>query len=789
MDRIVNENYIWDLHIHTCKCPKSSGKFHEMDSNQYVDGLVECFKNYKDLKMISFTDHNYMSSEIYNLFNEKKTNITLIPGIEVDVIIDSMQKKSYFKQIIVYFDTKSFKIDAHSEKINDYLKNNTPVKIYDFLNFLITKIRVPFLLSPHFMKQGKRAIDYNWDTEEAKKNIDKYIDQMFCFWETSSIKNIQYAIQFLKDFNREDRVSIISFSDSHDFATLKNYLDNPNQYFLSLPSFNGMRMVGSDCRRISNKKELILDKDKGKYFGEIDVGSQKIKLSNKLNVVIGGRGSGKSILLDGIFICKPENKEKVNRKRLPYVLNRNIKVFDMNSKAIASKNFEFDYYNQGYINKLFDDNNDIVDSIYFEKEFNALEDFNTEVIKGEIISDFDFDKKEDVTQECNICSLSQNIVKIVSPRQEVKIRKVKCIKKLDITSIFEGITKSLNRPAVTPKELKYNVNIINCKNELIKIVMSEVSKYNKDIIEKSEFHNNVVNFYKEKLNEKDDIRRLKSETIGLFESKFEKLSNPYINRVKVINAIIDLNSKERNISHANVNPIVANGNDKFTFVKELIVEKPIYYLLRKFIEYFDSNKCIKKGFRKDNIHDLGKMINNYCYGENDLTMESKRLSDLDSELFELKGLKLDVLKKIFYEHNNEKKDIRYLSPGSKANLLMEYIVFKDTSIPLILDQPEDNIDNRTIYTQLTNWFNSLKNKRQLIIATHDANIVINADAENVIMCNQKTNDNFIYDYGSLEHGDMLDDVAELLEGGRKAIERRLLKYGEKEEDNDSDNIV
>ena len=65
MDRIVNENYIWDLHIHTCKCPKSSGKFHEMDSNQYVDGLVECFKNYKDLKMISFTDHNYMSSEMY----------------------------------------------------------------------------------------------------------------------------------------------------------------------------------------------------------------------------------------------------------------------------------------------------------------------------------------------------------------------------------------------------------------------------------------------------------------------------------------------------------------------------------------------------------------------------------------------------------------------------------------------------------------------------------------------------------------------------------------------------
>lgn len=789
MDRIVNENYIWDLHIHTCKCPKSSGEFHEMDSNQYVDGLVECFKNYKDLKMISFTDHNYMSSEIYNLFNEKKTNITLIPGIEVDVIIEPMPKKSGFKQIIVYFDIKSFKIDVDSEKINDYLKDNTPVKIQDFLNFLITEIKVPFLLSPHFMKQGKRSIDYNWDTEEAKKNIDKYIDQMFCFWETSSIKNIQYAIQFLKDFNKEDKVSIISFSDSHDFKTLNNYLRSPNQYFLSLPSFNGMRMVGSDCRRISNKKESILDKDKGNFFGEINVGSQKIELSNKLNVVIGGRGSGKSIFLDGIFICKPENKEEVIKKRRQYVLGRNIKAFDMNNKAIASKNFEFDYYNQGYINKLFDDNNDIVDSKYFEKEFNALENFNIEVIKGEIISDFDFDKKDDETQECNICSLSQNIVKIVSPKQEVKIKKVKCPKKLDITSIFNGITKALDRPAITPKELKSNVNIINCKNELIKTVISAVSEYNKDIIEKLEFHNNVVTFYKEKLNEKDNIRKQKSETIGFVESKFEKLSIPYINRVNVINAIIDLYSKDRNISHTNKDPIIANENDEFTFVKELSVENSIDYLFRKFKEYFDSNKCSKKQIRKDNIHDLGKMINNYCYGEDDLTMESKRLSDLDSELFELKGLKLVVSKEIFYEHNNEKKDIRSLSPGSKANLLMEYIVFKDTSIPLILDQPEDNIDNRTIYKQLTNWLNSLKKKRQLIIATHDANIVINADAENVIMCNQKINDDFTYDYGSLEYGDMLDDVAELLEGGRKAIERRLLKYGEKEEDNDSDNTV
>jgi len=789
MEKIVNENYIWDLHIHTCKCPKSSGEFSKMDVNQYVDGLVACFKKYPDLKMISFTDHNHMSSEVYKLFNDKNTNITVIPGVEVDFKIDSEQIESDFKQIIIYFDIKTFKIDSDSEKINKYLKNKTPINIQDFLKYLIVEIKVPFLLSPHFMKQGKRSINYNWDSEEAKKNIDLYIDQMFCFWETSSIRNIQYGIQFLKDFNKEKKVSIISFSDSHDFETLNKYLEKPNQYFLALPSFNGIRMVGSDCRRISSKKEKVLDENKGNFLGEICIGEQTINLSNKLNVVIGGRGSGKSILLDGIYLCKDANNVLNPKERQSYVLDKKIKIYDMNNKVIKSKNFEFDYYNQGYINKLFNNNNDIVNSEYFVKEFNSLEDFNEEKTKVEIIEDLDFIKVEDVIEECNVCSLSENILKISSQNEEVKIKNVSLIKKIDIDEdLLIKMKKALNSSNIVPKALQTNTNIIDCKNALMKTVLSEVSMYNQGIIEKSEFHNNIYNNYKTNLNAKNKMRKQKNKTLELVQSKFMKFSIPYINRVNIINAIIKLNGKDRNISHHSNAPIIANGNDKFTFSKELIVEKPIDYLFRQFNEYFDSNKCLKNGIKKSNIHDLDKMIFCYCYG-NDLTMDSKKISDLDSELFGLIDLKINVSKEIFYEHENKKSDIRSLSPGSKANILMEYIVFKNSDIPLILDQPEDNIDNRTIYKQLTNWINSLKNKRQLIIATHDANIVINADTENVIMCKQDANDIFTYDYGSLEYGDMLDDVAELLEGGRKAIERRLLKYGEKEEFNDKDKIV
>ena len=122
--------------------------------------------------------------------------------------------------------------------------------------------------------------------------------------------------------------------------------------------------------------------------------------------------------------------------------------------------------------------------------------------------------------------------------------------------------------------------------------------------------------------------------------------------------------------------------------------------------------------------------------------------------------------------------MKTVSPGTRANLLLEYIVFKESDNPIIIDQPEDNIDNETIYTQLTTWFSELKKKRQVIVVTHDANIVVNSDSENVILCNQTADDKFSYEYGALEYKEILDKISKILDGGKRAIERRLLKYGE-----------
>ena len=118
-----------------------------------------------------------------------------------------------------------------------------------------------------------------------------------------------------------------------------------------------------------------------------------------------------------------------------------------------------------------------------------------------------------------------------------------------------------------------------------------------------------------------------------------------------------------------------------------------------------------------------------------------------------------------------------MSPGTRTNILLEYIVHRDTNSPLLIDQPEDNVDNQTIYGQIKDWFVTLKNKRQVIVVTHDANIVINADAENIILATQNQDGSFSYEYGALESGNMLEEASVILDGGVEAVRRRLMKYG------------
>jgi ABC-type polar amino acid transport system ATPase subunit len=148
------------------------------------------------------------------------------------------------------------------------------------------------------------------------------------------------------------------------------------------------------------------------------------------------------------------------------------------------------------------------------------------------------------------------------------------------------------------------------------------------------------------------------------------------------------------------------------------------------------------------------------------------------------------------EYDGDK--IEQMSDGKKAFVLLKLLVNIDNSkYPILIDQPEDSLDNRSIYKELTSYLKVKKKQRQIIIVTHNANLVVGADAENIIVANQHgvSNENqdciqFDYINGALEESKSFDKdekielrkrgikehVCEILEGGVDAFKKREQKY-------------
>lgn len=119
--------------------------------------------------------------------------------------------------------------------------------------------------------------------------------------------------------------------------------------------------------------------------------------------------------------------------------------------------------------------------------------------------------------------------------------------------------------------------------------------------------------------------------------------------------------------------------------------------------------------------------------------------------------------------------ISKLSIGQKGTVLLKIFLAEGRS-PVLIDQPEENLDNRFIYEALVGAFRSAKKKRQVIIATHNANLVVNTDAEQVIVADY-TNNRISYRAGAIENPAVRKEITTLLEGGEEAFMRREMKYG------------
>jgi len=153
----------------------------------------------------------------------------------------------------------------------------------------------------------------------------------------------------------------------------------------------------------------------------------------------------------------------------------------------------------------------------------------------------------------------------------------------------------------------------------------------------------------------------------------------------------------------------------------------------------------------------------------------------------------------YWEITYKSDKLGEMSTGKASFVILMLIIgLSKSKAPILIDQPEDNLDNRSITTDLVNYLRNKKLDRQIIIVTHNANIVVNADAENIIVANQKgqnddgSSSTFRFDYinGSIENSfeklpqetDILKSmgirqhIADIVEGGKDAFIMREKKY-------------
>jgi ABC-type lipoprotein export system ATPase subunit len=157
----------------------------------------------------------------------------------------------------------------------------------------------------------------------------------------------------------------------------------------------------------------------------------------------------------------------------------------------------------------------------------------------------------------------------------------------------------------------------------------------------------------------------------------------------------------------------------------------------------------------------------------DIRIKEGRVLEFYNYLFSLDFLNPE------YDLRLNNKSLSKLSPGEKGGLLLVfYLVLDRDNKPLIIDQPEDNLDNQSVAEILVPYIKKAKRDRQIIMVTHNPNLAIVADAEQIVYMDIDKDDNYKVscDSDGIENVVINNRIVDILEGKMKAFNTRRIKY-------------
>ncbi|HFX6310675.1 TPA: TrlF family AAA-like ATPase [Acinetobacter baumannii] len=217
--------------------------------------------------------------------------------------------------------------------------------------------------------------------------------------------------------------------------------------------------------------------------------------------------------------------------------------------------------------------------------------------------------------------------------------------------------------------------------------------------------------------------------------------------------------------------------DLFSYIKQISGdfrgEEESFVTIKEMLDSKDINT--KTGVEAF-ITSLVEKINEISNGDSSLSMllrKGKTLDQLYNFIFELSYITPR------YTLMFQDAQIEQLSPGQRGALLLIFYLLVDKGhCPIILDQPEENLDNETIYNLLVPVLDEAKLKRQILMVTHNPNLAVVCDAEQIIFCEFDRTNSFKINYfsGAIEDPKINEKVVNVLEGTMKAFSNRQNKY-------------
>ena len=757
-----------DLHIHSKASAYKDGIIVDKSNIDNIDVLIDKLEE-NNISLFSITDHNRFDFELYCKINEKikakySTTRNNLPGVEFDVFLEEGKSKCHI--IAIFNDNDRDKLSELENKMFSVRKLENKEEVYTLQEFeqILKAINIEVILIVH-QKQG---LDNKIGQTDSLSNAT---DNPYEFIKVGFIDALEYNYPRVEGIvkNSLRKISldtpIITGSDCHNWDNYP-YHNTPNgkardfTSFKCLPTFRGLLMsitsFNTRVNRLENQNEH--------YISSISINDIEYPLANGLNAIIGDNGSGKSMLLNLIA-----NGDKMYYK--PLIEENNI-ISNANSNDF--QNEYINYIEQGEIVKsvregnLFDDNemkyyDDIENKDIFaqkiKKYFNDIYDY---VIHNISVKE---SKEELKRKKLNITPINKNFFHPVV-KSEIYIEEIEEDKnrKTTLNRIYENLKLELDNNVEYYKALNIYDKLQNNLKELKEIL---------DIVNKN---------YEEKKN-RNTVRNLIKKHLDNYKIELDtKRTSEETERTRIIEkyddfkkTIVNYIKSENEINKYPVFPSKMDGSSIKTY----------------------KNYEFKKHTAYHNI-DLKDTFYKYCFNL-DFASESKIKSIETRDEFskalknfsikEIELFKTSRLEKFISECSKETTSISEISskenigntPGEISLVYYKFLIQESDKefYVLVIDQPEDDINPSRIKDYLLKYLSSIKDKKQVILVTHNPLLVVNLDVDNVIHLT-KVNNKIKVKNGSLEYENdeysILDLIKNNLDGGYKAIERRLKVY-------------